>query len=145
MQHKSECELIRCPSGIVERDTPEERLAACSCGLSDVLARLPVEGETLTNEDELLTSRMHGSISEYHHAPSGKGPLAAEWKDKPHRLLYDLLGEIRYLKAASQPAETRWQENVLMWLGQYRDLLPPSAVTQLQNLCEVTTEKGADA
>lgn len=23
-------------------------------------------------------------------APSGVGPLAAEWKDKPHRLVYDL-------------------------------------------------------
>ena len=30
------------------------------------------------------------SLDDYRNAPSGIGPLAAEWKDKPHRLLYDL-------------------------------------------------------
>ena len=29
-------------------------------------------------------------LDDYRNAPSGIGPLAAEWKDKPHRLLYDL-------------------------------------------------------
>ena len=29
-------------------------------------------------------------LEDYRNAPSGIGPLAAEWKDKPHRLLYDL-------------------------------------------------------
>lgn len=29
-------------------------------------------------------------LEDYRNAPSGVGPLAAEWEDKPHRLLYDL-------------------------------------------------------
>jgi hypothetical protein len=29
-------------------------------------------------------------LEDYRNAPSGIGPLAAQWKDKPHRLLYDL-------------------------------------------------------
>jgi len=29
-------------------------------------------------------------LEDYRNAPSEKGPLAAEWADKPHRLLYDL-------------------------------------------------------
>jgi len=30
------------------------------------------------------------AVDDYRNAPSGIGPLAAEWKDKPHRLVYDL-------------------------------------------------------
>ncbi len=30
------------------------------------------------------------AIEDYRNAPSGIGPLASEWADKPHRLLYDL-------------------------------------------------------
>jgi len=30
------------------------------------------------------------ALDDYRNAPSGVGPLAAEWKDKPHRLVYDL-------------------------------------------------------
>ena len=30
------------------------------------------------------------TTDDYRDAPSGIGPLAAEWKDKPHRLVYDL-------------------------------------------------------
>ncbi len=29
-------------------------------------------------------------LEDYRNAPSGIGPLAAGWKNKPHRLLYDL-------------------------------------------------------
>ena len=32
-------------------------------------------------------------------APSGVGPLASGWRDKPHRLLYDLLAEVDRLTA----------------------------------------------
>lgn len=31
------------------------------------------------------------TLEDYRNAPSGIGPLAATWKDKPHRLLYDLI------------------------------------------------------
>jgi len=36
--------------------------------------------------------------NDYYRAPSGIGPLAAEWKDKPHRLLYDLAREVKLLQ-----------------------------------------------
>lgn len=32
-----------------------------------------------------------GDLDDYWQAPSGIGPQAGEWRDKPHRLLYDLL------------------------------------------------------
>src|SRR5689334_11802411 len=36
--------------------------------------------------------------ADYRNAPSGVGPLADEWKDKPHRLVYDLCVEIDELR-----------------------------------------------
>ena len=39
------------------------------------------------------------NIDDYHIAPSNEGPLANTWKDKPHRLLYDLCGEVERLRA----------------------------------------------
>jgi hypothetical protein len=41
------------------------------------------------------------SLDDYWTAPSGKGPLAFTWIDKPHRLLYDLIAA---LLAAPSPA-----------------------------------------
>ncbi len=38
-------------------------------------------------------------MEHYRNAPSGAGPLAAEWKDKPHRLVYDLANEVTTLRA----------------------------------------------
>ena len=40
------------------------------------------------------------SLDDYWLAPSGEGPLGYTWDDKPHRLLYDLIGEIAHLNAA---------------------------------------------
>lgn len=37
-------------------------------------------------------------VKAYRDAPSGDGPLAAEWKDKPHRLVYDLVEEVVALR-----------------------------------------------
>lgn len=34
------------------------------------------------------------SLEDYYLAHSGEGPLAAEWTDKPHRLLYDLIAAL---------------------------------------------------
>jgi hypothetical protein len=58
-----------------------------------------------------FSSRMQGSITDYHIAPGGEGPLATEWADKPHRLLYDLLGEIQALHASLErvEAEREWR------------------------------------
>jgi hypothetical protein len=35
----------------------------------------------------------------YREAPSGLGPLATSWNDKPHRLIYDLCAEIEELQS----------------------------------------------
>lgn len=40
------------------------------------------------------------TTDDYRNAPSGIGPLAATWKDKPHRLLYELCREVERLTAA---------------------------------------------
>lgn len=37
----------------------------------------------------------------YRDAPSGEGPLAETWKDKPDRLVYDLCREIERLRSAN--------------------------------------------
>lgn len=46
------------------------------------------------------------TLEAYWSAPSGQGPLAAEWADKPHRLIYDLIAAIIHstAKSASAPA-----------------------------------------
>jgi hypothetical protein len=38
------------------------------------------------------------SLISYKMAPSDLGPLAYEWKDKPHRLVYDLVAEVTMLR-----------------------------------------------
>lgn len=40
------------------------------------------------------------NTADYRNAPSGIGPRAAEWKDKPHRLVYDLCTEVERLREA---------------------------------------------
>jgi hypothetical protein len=51
---------------------------------------------------------------DYRNAPSNIGPLAFEWQDKPHRLVYDLCREIERQAAtpaaatpAAKPAKSR--------------------------------------
>jgi hypothetical protein len=39
------------------------------------------------------------TTEDYRNAPSGIGPLAAQWADKPHRLVYDLAGEVERIRA----------------------------------------------
>lgn len=39
------------------------------------------------------------TLDDYWVAPSGLGPLAAEWADKPHRLLYELINYIEKMYA----------------------------------------------
>ena len=39
------------------------------------------------------------TIQDYRNAPSGIGPLANEWADKPHRLLYDLCRRLEQVES----------------------------------------------
>lgn len=45
---------------------------------------------------------------DYRNAPSGTGPLAAEWADKPHRLVYDMAAEIERLRGALGKVAKQW-------------------------------------
>lgn len=38
------------------------------------------------------------NLDDYMLAPSGQGPLASAWIDKPHRLIYDLVHELRRMR-----------------------------------------------
>lgn len=38
------------------------------------------------------------TTKDYRDAMSGEGPLAYQWKDKPHRLIYDLCYEVEHLR-----------------------------------------------
>ena len=40
------------------------------------------------------------NTQDYRNAPSGIGPQADQWKDKPHRLVYDLC---TYIEATNNP------------------------------------------
>ena len=43
------------------------------------------------------------TTEDFRNAPSGDGPLAAQWADKPHRLVYDLCRWVNSLRAALRP------------------------------------------
>lgn len=59
------------------------------------------------------------SVEDYRNAPGGIGPQAAQWADKPHRLIYDLCREINRLRGIpvapirdfTIPVSVRTQDN----------------------------------
>lgn len=67
------------------------------------------------------------NTDDYRNAPSGIGPLAAEWKDKPHRLIYDLCGEVERLRASVAEFERLQQ----VWL------MSPEAAKRLDGYREL--------
>lgn len=42
------------------------------------------------------------NLKHYREALGGVGPQAAQWADKPHRLVYDLCSEIERLRAQTE-------------------------------------------
>lgn len=50
----------------------------------------PIESDGAPVPAIPIKPTLHYTLEEYRNAPSGIGPLAAQWKDKPHRLVYDL-------------------------------------------------------
>lgn len=58
--------------------------------------------------------RMPHRLEDYYEAPSGRGPLAGEWRDKPHRLLYELIKHIAWLEggAIDDPPPPAWLEEL---------------------------------
>ena len=57
---------------------------------------MTTEANTVLSESEVEDCRM---------APSGTGPRADEWKDKPHRLVYDLCATVKALRAQLEESE----------------------------------------
>ena len=49
-------------------------------------------------------------LKDYSTAPSGEGPLASVWNDKPHRLVYDLVAEIERKNRAVDKAKGKLEE-----------------------------------
>jgi len=43
------------------------------------------------------------TTKDYRDAMGGEGPLAYQWKDKPHRLIYDLCREVEHLQSTPTP------------------------------------------
>ncbi len=58
-----------------------------------------VEAALYWADGQPVQSRMSGRPDDYRSAVAGNGPHAAEWQDKPHRLVYDLAGEVLRLEA----------------------------------------------
>ena len=54
----------------------------------------------LDTVDALLqpSSAPEVETEDYRNAPSGVGPHASTWEDKPHRLVYDLCNEVQRLR-----------------------------------------------
>ena len=47
------------------------------------------------------------TLDDYRNAPSGIGPLAREWRDKPHRLIYSLIRLVEDSRRAAPDARPR--------------------------------------
>lgn len=63
-------------------------------------------------------------LEQYMVAPGGEGPLAQEYVDKPHRLIYDLVNILRgerVLAAARERAEAAKLEHVQTNLRHWRE------------------------
>lgn len=50
------------------------------------------------------------NTNDYRPAPSGEGPHAPTWKDKPHRLVYDLASEVERLQMEVEQLKLNIQE-----------------------------------
>jgi hypothetical protein len=60
---------------------------------------------------------------DYRIAPGGDGPQAADWADKPHRLIYDLCAEIERLQGKLPlQGPTGWQSGPFHFrMGDFKD------------------------
>lgn len=98
----------------VRRETLREAIRACgeiasreelqsnrNVGIDCMTAIRALDEAGVSETGKALSHDPH----DYVNAPSGIGPLASEWTDKPHRLVYDLAMEVMRLRAALRAAE----------------------------------------
>lgn len=87
-------------------------------------------------------------LDDYLNAPSGVGPLAWEWKDKPHRLLYDLLRRIDTAVSLcnDSPAGSVMEAAaVTTWLDEIRSALTIGAHQHPDRLDSVGSPESANS
>lgn len=76
------------------------------------------------------------TTNDYRNAPGGDDPLGATWKDKPHRLVYDLCSELERLNNGEWTAE--WPTEVgSYWCYGYPHGKPRDGKPPTMQLCEV--------
>ena len=82
------------------------------------------------------------TLTDYRNAPSGIGPLADEWKDKPHRLVYDL---VKRLEKLSPDRSETFQD---LWTAALKedwdDLTPPFTLEGIKRVAKMAWEDGKD-
>lgn len=78
------------------------------------------------------------NLQDYRNAPSGVGPLADTWKDKPARLIYDLVVEVRACIAEREDAQRtadefhrQLEEANAKWSAQFWACLNSLALAEL--------------
>ena len=59
----------------------------------------------LTCPDNIHPRPLTYSLDDYHRAPCD-GPLNFTWRDKPHRLLYDLIAALAYYHSESEKRQS---------------------------------------
>jgi hypothetical protein len=82
-------------------DTAE--IERCITALDALAANKPQEPAPVASARLRATVRarpLNGTLDDYWSAPGGEGPHAYTWSDKPHRLLYDLIGALLYYTKA---------------------------------------------
>jgi hypothetical protein len=52
------------------------------------------------------------SLDEYWQSVAGEGPMGFQWYDKPHRIVYDLLGAVRYYSNADGDASASKDDQI---------------------------------
>jgi hypothetical protein len=57
-----------------------------------------IEEEEFLRREQSRPLMTPDDLEDYVQGPSGIGPHAHTWKDKPHRLVYDLVNEIKRMK-----------------------------------------------
>ncbi len=107
---ESMCEVV---TRGVKEDVPPQPVACPACGRGEVIhgecdrcdfrpagvspAVLPMSENF---RDTVRARPLAYTLDEYWQSVAGNGPLGFTWKDKPHRIVYDLLAAVRYYSEA---------------------------------------------
>lgn len=86
----------------VENSHADSKAVRAACGwAANRIERLQEEVAFLEQEKEVRCANSR----DYRDAPNGDGPHATAWKDKPHRLLWDVCDDLDRLQSQLTMAE----------------------------------------